>query len=64
MPSSRYYAPALSRVGSKEGCECMPCPVNDVDAIHAIDCGTRGTLRDAPRLVALSGTRRGRDVPL
>lgn len=64
MPSSRYYAPALSCVGSTESCECMPCPVTDVDAIHGIECGTRGTLPDAPRLGARSGTRQGRDMEL
>jgi hypothetical protein len=64
VPSSVYYAAALSRVGSKAACSCISCPVNDWDAIQAIDGGTRGTRRDAPQLGARSGTRRGRDVPL
>ena len=55
MPSSRYYAPVRSRVGSKEGCECMPCPVHDVDASQAIACGTR---RDTARRAAAGGSFR------
>ena len=29
----------------------MFCIINDWDAIHAVDSGTRGTLREAPQLL-------------
>ena len=55
MPSSWYYAPAQSRVGSNEGCASLPGTIHDVYASQAIACGTR---RDTARRAAAGGSFR------